>query len=416
MKATTIVAGIFGAMPGVDSSWMLDVLSEPINRYRVSDRVITYSNVAWANHYGVPVSEAVGRCLDDFLSIDELDGLYAQLELLGPDEPVLMDTVARLDSGATQRWLQWVDHYVVTEHGPEIISVGRDVTDRHVAVRALAESENRFRTLADQSSDIVWRIRRSRSGFDYLSPATLHILGFEPDHFIEGFGRLLEISEPETRITLERLLAGDDLPELIDLRVRHVDGRSVILESSVSSSGDVIQGVGRDVTEIRNLQSTLEESASTDALTGLANRRSFDRSLDSELARTADAGTALGVVYIDLDKLKPINDRFGHDAGDLVLKEAARRLVACADGADIVARVGGDEFVILHEVRGDSIERVVKRLHERLELPMSISRSLSVVCSASVGVAETSSLGKTASELVAAADRAMYEAKQQLGG
>ena len=399
-----------------DASWMFDVLSEPINKFRVSDRVITYCNRAWAKHYDTPVTDVVGRCLDDFLSRDELDGLHAQLDMIGPDRPVLVDSAARVDSAETQHWLQWVDHYVVTEHGAEIVSVGRDVTDRHLALQALAESEARFRTLADSSSDIVWRIRQAAGGFDYLGPATVHILGYEPDHFIEDIGRLLEICEPRSRRLLERLLAGDDLPDRLDLALRHADGRSVILETSVSRTGDAIQGVGRDVTEIRNLQSTLEESASTDPLTGLANRRSFDRALDSELARTSDDGTTLAVAYIDLDQLKPVNDRFGHETGDLVLQEAARRLVACADGSDIVARIGGDEFAIIHEVRGDSLSRIVTRIDQRFQQPVSISPTASIVCSASVGTAQTPTAGNTASELVALADRAMYAAKRKRQG
>lgn len=401
------------AVDSADPSWMLDVLSEPINKYRVSDRVITFCNRAWVEHYGQGLSDVVGRCLDDFLSEDELDGLHSQLRLLGPDRPVVVDSVARVDSRERARWVEWVDHYVVTEHGPEIISVGRDVTDRHLAQQALAESEIRFRALADSSSDIVWRIRESTGSFDYVSPAVHHILGFGPDYFIEDIRHLLDICEPRTRDILERLLAGEDLPDRFDLALRHADGHSVILESSASRSGDAIQGVGRDVTDIRNLQSTLEETASTDALTGLANRRSFDLALQAEITRTSAAGATLGVLYIDLDQLKPVNDRFGHEAGDHVLQEAGRRFLACADGTDLVARIGGDEFVIIHEVRDDSLDRLVARIDHRFEQPIAVSPTNSVICAASVGVAEMPQDGTTANELVVAADRSMYEAKRQ---
>ena len=401
------------AVDSADPSWMPDVLSEPINRFRVSDRVITFCNQAWSNHYGRGLADVVGRCLDDFLSDHELEGLHAQLRLLGPDRPVVVDSVARVDSGETARWVQWVDHYVVTEHGPEIVSVGRDVTDRHLAQRALAESETRFRALADASSDIVWRMRATGSGFDYISPSTMHILGYEPEFFLGDLSSLVEICEPETQRTLGRLLQGERINGRFDLALRHADGHKVILESSMSRSGDSIQGVGRDVTEVRNMQSTLQESASTDALTGLANRRSFDQALDAELDRTAARNASLAVVYIDLDQLKPVNDRFGHEAGDHVLQEAARRLLACADGTDTVARIGGDEFVIIHEVRDDSITRLAERIDERFQRPISVSPTSSVVCSASVGVARAPDDGTTASELVAAADRAMYEAKRE---
>ncbi len=392
---------------------MLDVLSEPVNRYRLSDRAITYCNQAWADLYRVDRQSAVGRRLDDFLSSDELIGLHAQLELIGPDRPVVVDSVARVDSGVQQRWLQWIDHYVVTDDGPEVLSIGRDVTDRHLAELALAESEMRFRTLADTTSDVVWRVRRPGARMDYLSPSVARVIGFEPEHFVEDVSRVLAIAEPDTRRAIEGFLDGAVLPDRIDLRFRHVDGRIVVIETSITVSDDAIQGVGRDVTEIRHLQQTLKTEATTDTLTGVANRRSFDCALEIELQRTAAVGTTLAVVYIDLDGLKSVNDRYGHDIGDLVLRESARRLAESVDESDLVARVGGDEFTIIHEVCEDSVERLVERLGKRLGEPMSVSPSTTIICSASIGTADTSTHRRCAGELVVAADRAMYRNKQQ---
>lgn len=396
-----------------DSGWMLDVLSEPVNRYRLSDRAITYCNQAWADLYQVDRSLAVGRRLDDFLSSDELIGLHAQLELIGPDNPVVVDSVARVDSGVQQRWLQWVDHYVVTDEGPEVFSIGRDVTDRHLAELALLDSEMRFRTLADTSSDVVWRVRRPGARLDYLSPSVARVIGFEPEYFAEDVSRVLAIAEPDTRRAIEGFLDGAVLPDRIDLRFRHVEGRIVVIETSITVSDGAIQGVGRDVTEIRHLQKTLKTEATTDTLTGVANRRSFDDALEVELQRTAAIGTTLAVVYIDLDSLKSVNDRYGHDVGDLVLQESARRLEESANQSDFVARVGGDEFTIIHEVCEDSVERLVERLGLRLGEPVSISPSVSIPCSASIGTAETTMFGRCAGDLVVAADRAMYRNKQR---
>lgn len=396
-----------------DAGWMLDVLSEPINRYRVADRVIVYCNQAWADQYRVERSDAIGRHLDDFLSADELDGLHAQLALIGPDDPVLVDTVARVDSGEERRWLQWVDHYVVTETGPEILSVGRDVTERHVAEQALAESEQRFRTLADASSDVVWRARRPGFRFDYISPSVYRLLGYQPSWFLEDGARVLQVACRETREMVQRLFANGEWPELIDLHLHDADGQVVIVESSITYGEHAIHGIGRDVTEIRNLQTTLATDATTDALTGLANRRCFDETLRSELRRVSATSTDLAVVYVDLDRLKEINDRHGHDAGDRVLRECGRRLLASADGADTVARLGGDEFAIIHEIRGDSIDRIVERVAHHIATPIAISPARSLVCDASLGVATSRDHGHVAAHVVAAADRAMYEHKRR---
>ena len=112
---------------------MLDALPERVNRYRLSDLAILYCNAAWATQYGVEPAEALGRPLDEFLSDDELDGLHTQLALLGPDNPILVDTVAREVHNAPGQWLEWADRYLAGADGPEVLSVGRDVTGRHDA-------------------------------------------------------------------------------------------------------------------------------------------------------------------------------------------------------------------------------------------------------------------------------------------
>ena len=107
---------------------MLDALPERVNRYRLSDLAILYCNEAWATQYNVEPAQALGRPLDEFLSDDELDGLHSQLALLSPDNPILVDTVARSVRDAPDQWLEWVDRYMIGADGPEVLSVGRDVT------------------------------------------------------------------------------------------------------------------------------------------------------------------------------------------------------------------------------------------------------------------------------------------------
>src|SRR5215207_7968563 len=105
---------------------MLDALPDRINRYRLADLAILYCNAAWGEQYRVEPSEAIGRPLDEFLSDDELDGLRNQLARLGPDNPVLDDTVARAVPNAPGQWLQWADRYLIGPDGPEVLSIGRD--------------------------------------------------------------------------------------------------------------------------------------------------------------------------------------------------------------------------------------------------------------------------------------------------
>jgi diguanylate cyclase (GGDEF)-like protein len=173
-----------------------------------------------------------------------------------------------------------------------------------------------------------------------------------------------------------------------------------------------VQGVTRDVTELRRLQDRLAALALRDPLTGLANRRLLDELLDAELARTQRSEVPLAVAYIDLDGLKQVNDTYGHDAGDLVLCETARRLVELVRGADVVARLGGDEFVVVYEPKDPNSDRLVDRIDAALVEPIEISRGTTVSCPASIGTADTRIVGASATKLLAAADDAMYQVKR----
>jgi diguanylate cyclase (GGDEF)-like protein len=160
--------------------------------------------------------------------------------------------------------------------------------------------------------------------------------------------------------------------------------------------------------------------ASTDPLTGLLNRRAFDEAIERELATAAAAGLTTGLLYIDLDKFKAINDTLGHAAGDELLVEVANRLRACIRGGDIAARLGGDEFALLlsnlpledgEEVAQRVADRAVASLCEPVQLagaPRRIGGSIGVT------VGEAGEVDPTT--IVARADAAMYEAKRTGSG
>jgi diguanylate cyclase (GGDEF)-like protein len=120
----------------------------------------------------------------------------------------------------------------------------------------------------------------------------------------------------------------------------------------------------------------------------------------------------LAVAYLDLDDFKDINDSFGHDAGDKVLCETAQRLLMVVRGADVVARLGGDEFVIVYEPNDPSADRLVQRIEDALSSPIDIGESVEVYCPASVGVADTRTVGYDSARLLGAADAAMYQMKR----
>ena len=158
-----------------------------------------------------------------------------------------------------------------------------------------------------------------------MSPSVERILGYPPSFFLEDATRFLDVLDDEGRRLIGRGLAGEVMPDRCDFRFRRSDGSIVIGEMNNTVILGGMLGVGRDVTELRHLQQELANLALHDPLTGLANRRLFNDLLAAALARTQGSDLPLAVAFIDLDDFKSVNDTYGHDAGDIVLCETARR-------------------------------------------------------------------------------------------
>jgi len=157
----------------------------------------------------------------------------------------------------------------------------------------------------------------------------------------------------------------------------------------------------------------IAQRARCDSLTHLHNAASFRNRLRQAIARAKRNERVLGVLYLDLDGFKDINDRFGHAAGDRVLREVADRLVASVRENDTVGRLGGDELAVLLEDIDDlaDAEEVASRAQQRISEPVAFG-TVSVIVTASLGIALYPGAGSTASELIAAADDAMYSDKR----
>ncbi len=392
---------------------MLNALPERVVRYTLPDLTIVYCNAAWAAAYNITPAEGIGRSLRDFLSADGQAGLTDQLARLGPDTPILTDPVFRSDIHSPGRYAQWVDRYVCDEDGEAIVAVGRDVTERRIADLKLAESEARFRDLAEKSIDVVWHFAvYPYPHIDYVSPSVEKSLGYPPSFFLDDFDRFLAILDEDGRRVIDRALLGERIPERYDFKFRHVNGSIVIGETITTPVRGGMQGVSRDVTELRQLQASLAALALRDPLTGLANRRLFNELFEADLARRRRSGLPLAVAYIDLDDFKSVNDSYGHDAGDVVLCETAKRLQSIVRAADIVARLGGDEFVVVFEPSYTTSDDLVDRITEALSVPVAVTDTIALGCPASIGSADTRTAGYDSAALLAAADAAMYEAKR----
>jgi len=164
--------------------------------------------------------------------------------------------------------------------------------------------------------------------------------------------------------------------------------------------------------ELRAATEALTEQAVRDPLTGLANRTLFDERLRGSLARDARTGGSTGVLFLDLDGFKDVNDRHGHAVGDAVLRAVAERLTAGVRPADTVARLGGDEFVVLVDgATAAGMSALVSRLRAAVQAPLAV-RGQTLDVGVSVGMALVSEGAADPASLVAEADQRMYEAKR----
>jgi diguanylate cyclase (GGDEF)-like protein len=164
--------------------------------------------------------------------------------------------------------------------------------------------------------------------------------------------------------------------------------------------------------DLLHKQEALEHLAQHDMLTGLPNRRLLEDRLDTAIAKARRHGGGVCVLFIDLDRFKQLNDRYGHDAGDAVLKIIAGRLLGMMREADTVARLGGDEFVVLLEAHSDGahVLAVADKLLNGLTAPIAY-QGQELALGASIGIARYPQDGQTRVEIMAKADQAMYEAK-----
>ena len=261
---------------------------------------------------------------------------------------------------------------------------------------------------------------RTRAG--QWSEESYRLFGFEPYEVEPSLELALERTHPEDRPVLEAKLAGvmdgDTLSAEMEFRILLPDDEirwvHTKAEMEYHDTGPLrMTGVLQDISERRRFEQKLSEMASFDTLTGLPNRNLLNDRLGQALAHAGRSGSMMAVGFVDLDRFKVINDTLGHDAGDELLKEIARRLAGCLRSSDTVARQGGDEFVVVitDMARPEDASPVAQKLLDVLAPPVTL-KGREVVPGASIGFALYPQDGDTLQALLMSADKAMYAAKQ----
>ena len=314
----------------------------------------TSARVRWAN----PAAERLmGRSLADCVGLNAL-------EVVHPDDAAM--AAVSMSSVQTKTVGSAIELRVAGARGWTLVElIGSVLDDGHVvlAMRDLSERRRwevagdetaRFRSLVHNAASLMI-LTDAACSIRAVSGSLTRQLGHDPEALC---GRpLLELVDRNDREALqvalaEAVAATSAHPRTIEVLIRSADDRAIPFELSIVSLLDdpTVEGFvvsGHDITRLREAHETLEQLASYDSLTGLANRRTFDAALEREWTLTSRDGIDSYVVVADLNGFKQLNDTCGHAAGDEALRHFARLLRGAARDTDIVGRLGGDEFAIL---------------------------------------------------------------------
>ena len=256
----------------------------------------------------------------------------------------------------------------------------------------------------------------------WIGEALATLLGPIPPH-VDPEAAWEECVHPDDRAVYDATNAAlhDELPTQLEYRLRGYDGRTRWVwercrPRRAADGGLLVDGIVNDITERRELQEQLQAAADHDPLTGLPNRAWFQRRLERAVESARAAEVSLGVLFVDLDGFKEVNDGWGHAAGDELLVAVGLRLRAEAGGAS-VARLGGDEFLLVtaetatRDEAAHTAAQLARRIEGALRMPVIVS-GVPHTIRASIGIAVLGRDGGTVEELVRAADAAMYQGKR----
>ena len=386
-----------------------------------SDGNPDYQNSRWYEFTGQPVGSTGGNAWNRLLHPDDQARAWAQWQnSLTTGNPYESEYRLLHRSGEY--------HWTLNRALPIHNSAGEierwfgtctDIHEQKLATERIQASEGRYRALIETNESIVWLATaegRMKGDVGWTETS-----GQEAEEYA-GDGWLKAV-HPEDR---ERVRTGWEQAVALatpwddEFRVQHRDGhyrwvlaRGVPLRDDKGAVQEWI-GTQTSIHDRKQAEEELWRAANYDALTGIPNRMLFQKRLEQALGEAKQYGTSISLLVIDLDEFKDVNDSFGHDAGDALLKETAARLSATARDCDTVARFGGDEFVVL--LAGSSSLEHAATLAEGLVIKLSqpVSYAGQMIAShASIGVAAFPDHDTDAAELMKDADMALYRAKAE---
>ncbi len=339
-------------------------------------------------------------------------------------ETIQIEKTLQTPNGISRTW-EVIKTPIFNQNGDRshLIIVSRDITKRKIAEEALKNSESNYRLIAENMKDII--ITVDHNGLiNYLSPSFEKITGYRNKEFLNVDAlAFLQYIHPEDQDFVkqtyhELIFERKKLHAYYEYRLKNSDGQYIWLEANINSiyniNGDFekLILVARDIIKRKIYLNQLELMAYYDHLTDIPNRRFFMDKLSQEIVKAGDSKQILALMYLDIDHFKKINDSMGHDIGDQLLIQLARRIQQSIRETDILARIGGDEFAIIlpnltNELEAKVIgERIVNILKEPWNIEDKIFQTTS-----SIGISIFPKDGTNPQVLIRNADESLYTAK-----
>ena len=373
-------------------------------------------NQAWEDVLGYSLEELKKQKYLDYVHPEDLpDPLTTRAGFANQREVVQFINRYRKSDG-TYCYLEWHSR----RYQNLIYATARDITSQKKTEEALRASEEKYRLIAEHTSDVFWVWNATRGSLTYVSPSIRKLTGYTPEEYMKL--SIEEIFSPETasavleeiRIFTASFMKDPGLFRSNNRQLQNIckNKKTIWVECSVeyryNNKQEIeIYGVSRDITERKSYEQQLQYLCYHDPLTGLYNRLF----LEEEIKRL-DTGRNLpiSIIMADVDRLKLINDTFGHKKGDEFIIKAANLIKANCRPEDLVARYGGDEFVIfLPKTSAEEAEKIVDRIKNNCAGQYVNSIEISI----SFGCAEKISSEENTEEIILVAENAMYRAKTE---
>jgi diguanylate cyclase (GGDEF)-like protein/PAS domain S-box-containing protein len=383
--------------------------------YDATTRRCLFANKQYARTFGCDERTIVGRTFAEVIGDAAAREIAPQVDhVLEQREAVMYERQLRDPTGQPR----WIEVNLLPHLGPDgtpqsCFVLINDITKHRLAEAAVRESEERLaKFMAASVEGIVFH----KDGLvTDVNPPILALTGYTLDEIL-GRHVLSFIAPDHVARVLAVMSAGQETT--YELAILHKDGTPIpvefIVRTMLRNGERVRMTIVRDMRDRHAAQNRIHHLAHHDVLTGLPNRASFMERLDQLMARARGDDSRLALLFIDLDHFKRVNDSLGHLVGDALLRTVGARITECLRSTDLVARFGGDEFMVLlpHSQHRPEAEEVAHKLLRAIEAPLEVEgQSISVT--PSIGIAFFPDHGDTPATLIKHADTAMYAAKSR---